>query len=234
MEKGFLFRRLCPIIPCELKLAHQAKISLDSKHSIASLQDVYLNPFYWEAMFRINFCPKNVFDLGANYGLFSSLVLQNLFYKGFKEIPSFYLIEANDRLVDYLRKNENELLPNVNVNVLYGAAGPLNNISFENNKHNFLASKITSAIEGNVPFIDFNTLPSPDLLKIDIEGAESLLFKNYFNWLKKAKAIIIEFHYHGDELIAHMNLLKSAHFELILDRDEHSGYKNQLWIKKES
>lgn len=233
MDKGFLFRRICKFIPCELKLANQATISLDSKHSIASLQDVYLNPFYWEAMFKIDFYPKNIFDLGANYGLFSSLVLQNLHYKGFKEIPTFYLIEANEELAGYLQKNKSHLLPEVDAQILYGAAGPVHNISFQKNNQNFLASKITSAHEGDVPYINFNTLPPPDLLKIDIEGAESLLFKNYFSWLKEAKAIIIEFHYHDDELIAHMNLLKTAHFELILNRVEHSGYSNQLWVKKE-
>jgi len=85
-----------------------------------------------------------------------------------------------------------------------------------------------------VPHIDFDLLQKPDLLKIDIEGAEELLFENYFDWIKHAKAIIIEFHYEGKKLDLNLHQLKAAGFELKIDQLENSGFRNQLWIKIES
>jgi hypothetical protein len=99
MDKGFLFRRLGFIIPCVLKLNRNGFIKLNNKHKISSLQDEVLNPFYWHALLNIDFIPKNVFDLGANFGLFSSLCNQVFIFKSKNHKIDYVLIEANKDLV---------------------------------------------------------------------------------------------------------------------------------------
>ncbi len=84
-----------------------------------------------------------------------------------------------------------------------------------------------------MPFIDFNKLYTSKLLKIDIEGAEELLFENYFTWVKSARAIIIEFDYDCEKLEKNLLQLQSEGFKLVIDKLEESGYRNQLWLKKE-
>jgi FkbM family methyltransferase len=232
MDSGFLFRRLGFLMPCVLRLYVNGFIKLNNKHKISSFQDVFLNPFYWEALFSLNFIPKKVFDLGANFGLFSSLCHQIFTYKDEKQKINYVLIEANKSLIKNLERNIHNTIPNTLFSIKYGAAGPKENIFFRANKSNLLASKISKrGIE--VPYVNFDLLEHPDLLKIDIEGAEDLLFENYFTWVKSAKAIIIEFHYEGAKLEGQILQLKNVGFELKLDRLEQSGYRNQLWVKKE-
>ncbi|MFC5283198.1 FkbM family methyltransferase [Pedobacter alpinus] len=231
MDSGFLFRRLGFLVPCLLRLSGNASIKLNDKHKISSFQDVFLNPFYWDALFKINFVPKNIFDLGANFGLFSSLCNQVFAYKYEPQKIDYVLVEANKSLIKKLEENMSSLTPNCFYTIRHGAAGPKENIFFSADKKNLLASKISkNGIE--VPFIDFNLLEKPELLKIDIEGAEDLLFENYFDWVKAAKAIIIEFHYDGEKLATHILKLSNAGFELQLDKLEESGYRNQLWVQK--
>jgi len=234
MNKGFIFRRIGFIIPCFLRLSKNDHIKLCDKHSISSFQDVFLNPFYWEALLYLKFNPKNVFDLGANFGLFTKLCEQVFEYKyPANHKANYTLVEANKNLILVLKKNSAELNSNKSISILYGAAGPTKSISFKKDNSNLLASKISSdGIE--VPHIDFDLLKKPDLLKIDIEGAEELLFENYFDWIKHARAIIIEFHYEGAQLDLNLHQLKQASFELKIDQLENSGFRNQLWIKKES
>ncbi|HTN20035.1 MAG TPA: FkbM family methyltransferase [Pelobium sp.] len=232
MNKGFLFRRLGLLVPCVLRLPENGNIKLSNKHNIASFQDVYLNPFYWEALMLLNFIPKNVFDLGANFGFFTSLCHQVLSYKSNTSKVDFTVIEANINLISSLEDNLSHLtLNHQTLTILHGIAGPNESMSFNPNKRNLLASSIGE--NGTmVPFVDFNLFKNPDLLKVDIEGAESLLFENYFMWIKSARAIIVEFHYSGEQLSQNHSQLRNENFELALDRVEESGYRNQLWIKK--
>ncbi len=232
MSKGFLFRRLGRLIPCALRLSNNGNVELSNKHNIASFQDVYLNPFYWEALMHISFIPKNIFDLGANFGFFTSLCHQVFTYKNPDATFEFTLVEANKNLITVLEKNINSILPNQKINIKHGVAGPVESVFFSANKNNLLASSIASKGTEISP-IDFSLLKKPDLLKIDIEGAEYLLFENYFDWVKSAKAIIIEFHYDDERLTKNREQLISSGFELQIDRLEGSGYKNQLWVKKE-
>ena len=233
MGKGFLFRRLCAYIPCVFRTGEQTRISLSNKHQIASFQDVYLNTFYWEALLALTFKPKIIFDLGANFGLFSSLCFQIMEYKYQSFAGHFFLVEANHRLVKYLQQNKYSLFPTDDVQLIYGLAGPNIDSSFRENSQNFLASKLS--VDGiKVPFVDFDQYPTPSLLKIDIEGAETLLFENYFDWLISAKAIIIEFHLSAEERLPYEQKLQSSNFKLLINRSEKSGFQNQLWVRKES
>ena len=231
MDSGFLFRRFGFLTPCVLKQGNGAKISLTNKHSIAAFEDVYLNPFYWQALQAINFNPQIVFDLGANHGYFTSLCQLILKDKYDVADTIHYLIEANKDLITKLHKNKTSLLPNSNIKLKHGVAGPKENVFFNTNNKNLLASKISKSGKV-VNFIDLESLPNPDLIKVDIEGAEEILLLNFSKWLFKAKAIIIEFHYDGEKYKKNKNDLIEASFELKIDKLEKSGYRNQLWVRK--
>ncbi|MBD3750377.1 MAG: FkbM family methyltransferase [Sphingobacteriales bacterium] len=232
-NRGFWYRRLAPIFSCVLKTDGQQFIALKSKHHIAAFQDVYVNPFYWEALLQLKFIPQTIFDLGANVGFFSSLCAQIIYYREQDALCDFFLIEANPQLVKELQKNSTDLIHG-KTQVIYGLAGPKETSLFKTNKANLLASQITEKGGQQTPYVNFNELPHPDLLKIDIEGAEQLLFANYLEWVLSAGAIIIEFHFDGKILEEAMQVLTQGGFELIINRFESSGYSNQLWIKKES
>lgn len=231
-NRGFWYRRLAPIFSCVLKTDGQQFIDLKSKHHIAAFQDVYVNPFYWEALLQLKFNPQIIFDLGANMGFFSSLCAQIIHYRDQNALGDFFLVEANPELVKSLQKNSGDLIHG-NTEVIYGLAGPKEMSLFKTNPSNLLASQMTEEKGQQTPFVDFNQLPYPDLLKIDIEGAEKLLMANYLEWVLSAKAIIIEFHFDGKNLEASMQLLTQGGFELIINRFEASGFNNQLWVKKE-
>lgn len=231
-NKGFWYRRVAPFFSCVLKTGHQQFIALKSKHHIAAFQDVYVNPFYWEALLQLKFIPQTIFDLGANVGLFSSLCSQIIQYRNKNAWSSFFLVEANPYLVKELQKNSTYLI-NGKTQIIYGLAGPKESSLFKTNKTNLLASQITEKGGQQTPYVNFNELPHPDLLKIDIEGAEKLLLANYFDWIRSAKAILIEFHFDGKDLEESMQLLTQGGFELKINSAEASGFRNQLWVRTE-
>lgn len=231
ISKGFLYRRLAKYITCTLKFDEQKNISLVDKHHISSFQDVFLNPFYWECLFLINHPPKKIIDLGANIGYFTTLANQVLSYKWSSNNFEFQLIEANDNLIKPIKKTLNEAgLENYEIH--YGLAGPRENKFFVNNPQNLMASKI--GLEGNLtPFIDFNNIifTRPDIIKIDIEGAEFELFDNFFDWISTAQYLIIEFH-KTDNKFSKINLqLLNAGFRNVIERKENSGYLNCMYLK---
>jgi FkbM family methyltransferase len=56
-----------------------------------------------------------------------------------------------------------------------------------------------------------------DLVKIDIEGAESELFRGQVAWLESVRALAIEFHGHSREEIGFDQLVQHAGFEIVAD-----------------
>lgn len=232
LSRGFFYRRVSRIFTCYLRFFDGSGIALESKHVIASLQDVFLNPFYWEAVIKLPFVPTKIVDIGANYGLFSSLINNYLNYKNAGE-REFLLIEANAKLVKYLNDNCDNQLNGSKFSVFDGVAGPKHQSKFKVNERNHLASRADDS--GSVKnFIDFDLqiFQNTDLAKIDIEGAEKLLLSNYSAWLSGLKGIIIEFHYAGQELEDLYAVMKSLDFRCILSKSENSGFINELWIKK--
>lgn len=231
ISKGFLYRRLARYITCTLKFNEEKNIALASKHHISSFQDVILNPFYWECLLLINVAPNKIIDLGANFGYFTVLANQVLSYKWPTNIFYYHLIEANQNLIKPLKKSLNDAGIET-YKIHNGLAGPRENQFFMNNSQNLMASKIDT--EGSLTsYIDFNqiTFEKPDLIKIDIEGAEFELFENFFEWISTAQNIIIEFHETTNRFKAVNYQLLNAGFQNVIERRESSGYLNCMYIK---
>jgi FkbM family methyltransferase len=230
-NSGFLYRRLAKFITCSLKLGNKKSISLESKHHLSSFQDVFLNPFYWECLLTLKSAPKIIVDLGANFGYFSTLTAQINNYRWPLNECRYLLVEANKNLIAPIKKTLIDVGVH-NFEIFNGLAGPIEQKKFNNDRQNLLASKIGT--EGDLtPFIDLNSVifKDPDIIKIDIEGAEFELFDNYFDWIASAKVIIIEFHEIG---VRHKKidiLLSKTGFKCMLERKEDSGYINSLYIK---
>ncbi len=226
--RSFLYRRLAALITCTFRFPENRTIALSSKHHLASFQDVYTNPFYWDALSRLKTLTGPVLDLGANYGYFTMLCSDYINYKGYAQ-PDYYLVEANPFIISSLDSN----LKNFgikNYTILNGAAGPISgNVNLRISK-NLLASTIGNSSGGKnavVPAINIENISNEyfDLIKIDIEGAEFDLFDNYMNVLTNCKQLIIELHGTDEQNDGIRNKLKNAgYISSIYKQDVYSGY----------
>jgi FkbM family methyltransferase len=140
------------------------------------------------------FDPKNIFDIGAFRGEWSSSVSQ--------VFPNahFYMFEANESHIDYLKQTGFDYF-----NVLLGNKDDDFVVFFSNN------STGDSILKENTHFYDEgsyseklrqmkklstvvseNHLPKPDLIKIDVQGAEKLIMEGSKEIINSAEAIILE------------------------------------------
>jgi FkbM family methyltransferase len=227
---GFLYRRLSRFITCTFLFSEQRKIKLLSKHHLSSFQDVFANPFYWDVLTHLPFVPKNVLDLGANLGYFSLLVDEFRRYKHAVP-PAFILVEANPFLI---KKIENNLqyFGIQQYEIVHAVAGPLgSSVKFYVDKEHTLSSSINkqkNSKELNIPTFQFNNYDHTDIdiIKIDIEGAEYELVKNYAPKLAKAKCLIFELHGNQQQNEALINEFLNKGFRIgISTKEPQTGYQ---------
>src|SRR5437879_3008353 len=72
--KSFLYRRFARFVACTLAFEGGGSLALESKHEVASFQDVFCNAFYWNVVGYIQSPYDLIVDCGANCGHFSLLV----------------------------------------------------------------------------------------------------------------------------------------------------------------
>ena len=140
-----------------------------------------------------------VIDLGANIGLTSRFIETN--YPG----ASFVVVEPDQENFEILSRNLGDLTRQGRCRMLHRAVwsddrllaleavGPLQFDSFQARP---AEEKDSSAVQGITiqEVIHVSGFPRIDLLKVDIEGAETELFKGSLDWLRLVHAIAIEFH----------------------------------------
>ncbi|MCF7800146.1 FkbM family methyltransferase [Candidatus Babeliales bacterium] len=192
-------------------------ITLDSYQTLALLfREIFIEKNYYIPL--INSCPT-IIDCGSNEGI------SILFFK--KVYPNSKIIgfEAHPKNFEILRKNiEKNKLSNVKVfnNAVYNSEGK---VAFS------LDPSVTSAISNknikNIIYVNSVLLSNYidgfiDLLKIDIEGAESAVIEelDQHNKLKFIKNIIMEFHPGADK--------KYNNFAKILNIFEKNGFCYQM------
>jgi FkbM family methyltransferase len=227
--RAFLYRRLSKIITCTFNFSENRKIKLYDKHHIASFQDVFVNPFYWETLLRLNSPPGNVVDLGANLGYFSLLVEEFRRYRSF-DPATYILVEANPYLIEGLQKNL-FLFGIKDYKIIQAVVGPLlPSVKFYLSRKNGLVSSQVKQ-NGNVE-VEVRTLPLGEienfcdgLIKIDIEGAEYELVRNFAPYLAKAKCILFELHGNKDQNDPVIKLFLDLGFEICVSKtDPQSGF----------
>jgi FkbM family methyltransferase len=137
---------------------------------------------------------QTIVDLGANIGL-TTLFLSELF-----PAARFICVEPNPRNADVLRRNVAWLGDRVSV-VQSAIADYCGQISFNDSEWTWGGHIAPDRpVSRTVPcstveeILKSHRLDSIDLLKVDIEGAEDLVFSSRPEWLVKVRCIVIELH----------------------------------------
>ena len=176
-------------------------ISLQSKHDVASFQDVFCQPYYWQLYHLMDENPKMIIDCGANCGHFSILTAICCKTKFGKSISKYLLIEPNPYLIPIIRRNLTNGGIFQNSTIKQALLGNKNGFgAIFVNKNNYLGSGITENLKAEkitVPYLDIeeetNGL-SIDVMKIDIEGGEFNFVKTNLKFFKQVKLLFIEIH----------------------------------------
>lgn len=136
-----------------------------------------------------------IFDIGANVGIYS------LLFSRYSQLT--YAFEPFPRNLSYLYRMMK--LNNVhNVVIVPCAVADKNGLSWFQKSQSYAEGRLSSRGEQPVPIISLDSFISesgvaPNLLKIDVEGAELLVLNGAKNYILKAKPIIL-LETHGDEI----------------------------------
>lgn len=197
----FLYRRLAPWITCQFSALGNVKLSLKNKYEVASFQDVFCHPFYWQTYNLFNSAPKLIVDCGAHCGHFTILTDVCLHSK-FGSIDTHYiLIEPNPKLLPLIEKNLKDANLKKRTQVVQGLLGAkTGQDKLWVNPKNFLdAGSIASrgARSYTIDYLDLENLIGEqdiDLIKIDIEGGEFDFIKYNLKLFHKIKFVVLELH----------------------------------------
>jgi len=137
---------------------------------------------------------RTILDLGANIGMASA------YFHSCFPYASLYCVEPDPDNFGIMLKNLQPILPKEQLQVLMAAVGPVGQKgSLVTSRFSYNYSIQFNENAGQIEVLDMNAifkyfdLDGADLIKIDIEGAESFLFENT-DWLKKVRYLFIEFH----------------------------------------
>jgi FkbM family methyltransferase len=190
-----------------LRLEHSLptgiNIRIDSLADWAIYNDIFVSTEYDIAIRRaLNGCNGccRVLDLGANVGLFA----KRLLHIRRSEFPDTRLelvcIEGMPSTHRLLIKYFPKLDSKESARLLHGLAGERSgSAKIKPNAFHAMTSLAKGGNQGvDVGFLDLDQITKEwdkiDLIKCDIEGAEELVLKNYFEMLKRTENLIIEFH----------------------------------------
>jgi len=186
-----------------LSLRHpfQADIKLRQQGSDRyTLKEIVVEEVYRPVTQHVPKDIGHVIDLGANIGL-ASLYLLNHF-------PSarVFAVEANPVTFQVLQSNLQRFCASGRAGLLNAAAWhsqvELAGFNDRSDDHysRFQVASTTDADNAAIAglpmknIIDKSGFPDVDLLKVDIEGAETAIFARDVEWLDRVRCIAIEFH----------------------------------------
>lgn len=197
----FLYRRLARWITCRVRLPFGASLSLSTKYDVASFQDVFCHPFYWQSFGWVRGPPRLVVDCGANCGHFSILTDTCIRVRFGRSDTRYILVEPNPALRPILERNLRDAGLASRSRVVAGLLGAkAGRSTLWVHPKNYLASSLSplqGAIPHEVPFVDLRTeLPEPhvDILKVDIEGGEYAFVRENPDVFSLAQLLLMEVH----------------------------------------
>lgn len=179
--------------------------------------------------------PKSIVDLGAYIGLFSILM-----HKRYPEAV-IYSLEPQPDNYSQLIKNTEGISNIVPLEMaIWNFDGEVE-IIVENKKNaewGAFTKSISQEDSGphKVPsvtmesFMAMHSLEVIDLLKIDIEGAEKVIFQENFEWLQKVKILMIELHDYKNSASSNSFFKAIASLEHF---DFHINGENLIFINKD-
>jgi len=137
---------------------------------------------------------SSVLDLGANTGMSAAY-----FYSCFPE-AEFYCLEPDPENVVILKANLGGLVPDDHLHILQAAVGSSDTAGqLVTSRYAYNSTVLAETGNGDVKVISMTSLLSYfklqkiDLIKMDIEGAETSVFEDS-GWLRNVHFIFIEFH----------------------------------------
>jgi FkbM family methyltransferase len=206
-----MYRRLCRWITCNFQLPFGAQVALRTKYDIASAQDVFCHPYYWQLYSWLPVAPGLVVDAGANCGHFT-ILLDTCTRVAFGESNTRYLlVEPNAALIPILSANLQRAGMTGRYTIVEGLLGAKSGSStLWVHPKNFLASSmqpLRGARARLVSFVDLMPLiggQEIDVLKVDIEGGEYPFVQHNADVLARSNLVVMEVHDAPDEAQARM------------------------------
>lgn len=166
--------------------------------------DIFVDHEYDKAIFSALKKQTNILDLGANVGFF---ILRLMALASKTQQASVVAIEPDNKNIEELKRRlgEQNLAFNnrFKIKIIKGVAGKkcgFEKMYFSHNYHMNTVKKdfaYAGSRQEIVKYIDLNNLLKSkkwDLIKVDIEGSEEELVRNYGLLFKRAKNVIMEIH----------------------------------------
>jgi FkbM family methyltransferase len=210
----FLYRRLSRLITCQLNLPDSSTITLEDKYQVASFNDVFCHPFYWQVFNFIEQVPTLVIDGGAHCGHFTILTDVCLRAK-FEEVNTHYvLVEPNPRLASAIDKNLRGAGLEGRFELKKGLLGAKRGTgTIWIDSRNFLTSSLSSSGDAKpyvMPYVNLAEVVAArrvDLMKLDIEGGEFDFVRDNLDVLSRVNLLFLELH--QEDVKLHHELLNS-------------------------
>ncbi|MGL5034174.1 MAG: FkbM family methyltransferase, partial [Microcystaceae cyanobacterium] len=212
-------------ITCEFRPNNNTKIALTNKYEVASFNDVFLHPFYWQVFNYLEKEAKLIVDCGAHCGHFSLLADICLQAKFNSSETEYILIEPNPYLIPLILANLKETSLGSRTTVKQALLGPKSGeTQLWINHKNYLQTGLRQATESKphtVSFLDLSSLVKGrviDLMKIDIEGGEFNFIRENLDILKLTNLIFMELHQASEELQQEaLALLESVGLKIVAE-----------------
>ena len=229
---GFLYRRLCRFVTCELDLPCGGRLALRTKYDVASCSDVFCHPFYWTALSSLAAPPGRVVDCGACCGHFS--ILADLFLKSRfgSSDAKFTLIEANPLAIPVLKRNLAGAGLRERATVVHAALGihPPSPAALWVDRRNWLTASTHMLPRARKFLVATDHLSSLagngsiGLLKIDIEGAEYRLIESEPEVFRRTATVLAELHGSSREKDGFLARCAAIGLHLVGTPFQHSGH----------
>jgi FkbM family methyltransferase len=217
------------ILSLSLKRPFKANISLrECGSDLATFHEIVVEEVYGVVLRALENV-QTVIDLGANIGLASLYLAYN--YPACKVL----CVEPNPETYELLNKNVSKLSRSGRCKTLKAAVwdrhqrlAPDQKIPAD--RYSAFAVRVASASEPSAlegytmtEILDYSGFDRVDLLKIDIEGAESKLFSTQdSSWLDRVGAIAIEFHEDSRNASGFDDIMRQRGFEILQSEDHHT------------
>ena len=216
----------------QMKSPVQTTVALREVGSdILTFNEVIKEQVYKSILTKLKRC-ETVIDLGANIGLAS------LYFAGHYPHARLLAVEPNPPTYKILTANLKNLIEAGRCRALRAAVwGSEKKLVADRSKaeadhYSAFATREADgerADDGDVTMQGFpinriindSGFERVDLMKVDIEGAEVELFKGDTDWLKKVRAVAIEFH-HDSRAVSRFDEIMGAYGFRIYDQDAHT------------
>jgi FkbM family methyltransferase len=200
---GFLYRRLAGLAPCALPGVAGGSLMLRNKWQVASARDVFLSSHYWRMFDHVVAPPSLVVDLGGHCGHFPvlcELVMEERFGRS---DARYVVVEGLAELVDNARATFADTGIASRCTLIHGLAGLRRGAAqLRSGPSNLLEASVVMGAGANrggeVPYVDLlQHVPDGatiDILKVDIEGSEHDLVREYAALLERTQLCVMEIH----------------------------------------